>query len=272
VKDVFIFRKVAAPIRIGLTDTTVGTLSDDLKSWPQSGLLLDGFEYSRISEASMDAMSRLKWLRRSRSFGRQPYQQLAKVLRQEGDEAAARKVLIAMEDDPRRLAALPFLGRFWAEVLRRTINYGYDPLRAVFWIIPLVLLGFVLFGMGYRAGLLTPSDKEAHRGFVETGLAPAGYEQFCAIVYSLDTFVPLIDLGQRGHWILSPTPTGRPPGYSNDNLLVRVACDAMMTEVLPRDLWPSTTFMRFYRWVHIVFGWFFTTMFVAGVTGLVQRR
>lgn len=29
--------------------------------------------------------------------------------------------------------------------------------------------------------------------------------------------------------------------------------------------------LRWYFWVHILAGWFFTTMFVAGVTGLVRK-
>jgi hypothetical protein len=107
-----------------------------------------GIGYDRILEAPSDARSRLKWLRRSSRFGRQPYQQLAKVLRQQGDEAEARKVLVGMEDDSRRIAALPSYHRLlpwlWAWVLKLTINYGYDPLRALFWIAGFVLLGFVV--------------------------------------------------------------------------------------------------------------------------------
>ena len=63
-----------------------------------------------------------------------------------------------------------------------------------------VLLGFLFFGTGYRAGLLTPSDKDAYWDFVHNAATPSYYEHFCATVYSFDTFVPLIDLGQRARW------------------------------------------------------------------------
>jgi len=237
VNGALLFREVAADA-IDLTDATVGTLDDDLESWPKGGTILDGFVYSRISpRSSRNVESRLGWLQRSGRFARQPYQQLANVLRLEGNEAGAREVLIGLENDPRRLAALPWYGRLWARVLCLTINYGFVPLRAFIWVAGFVLLGSILFGMGYQAGIVTPSNREAHEYFVETGYVPEGYEPFSAAVYSFDTFVPFINLGQREQWIPRPT-----------------------------------SLLHFYRWVHILLGWFFTTMFVVGVTGLAQRR
>ena len=31
-------------------------------------------------------------------------------------------------------------------------------------------------------------------------------------------------------------------------------------------------YLRWYLWAHILLGWFFTSMFIAGVTGLVRRE
>ena len=136
--------------------------------------------------------------------------------------------------------------------LNMTIGYGYEPLRALCWIV-----GFVIFGLSYRGGLLAPSDSN------RSG-------PFCAAVYSVNTFVPLIDLGQRDHWI----PRSAPAAHRADSWagpLGRLLCDAAIVDVLPRSWMPSATFLSFFRWSYILFGWFFTTIFVAGVTGLVRR-
>jgi hypothetical protein len=93
---------------LDLDNTRVGSLIDDQKSWPAPGnLALDGFVYSEISgtNAPVDATSRLDWLSREVSFARQPYRQLASVMREPGDEEGARTVLVEME----RLAGLRIL-------------------------------------------------------------------------------------------------------------------------------------------------------------------
>jgi len=70
---------------LDLINTRVGSLSDDSNSWPpKSKLFLDGFSYSHISDPK-DATSRLNWLSRQ-DFTRQPYRQLASVMREAGDE------------------------------------------------------------------------------------------------------------------------------------------------------------------------------------------
>ena len=77
-----------------------GQIFDEEQSWPKKGNpLLDGFSYARIGAGPTSAKKRLEWLaRQPDGFIPQPYRQLAKVLREAGDDAGARKVLIAMED------------------------------------------------------------------------------------------------------------------------------------------------------------------------------
>ncbi|MDS4010860.1 MAG: hypothetical protein RKK15_05645, partial [Defluviicoccus sp.] len=84
------WRQLTAPPAgcVSLAHATVGVLADDLESWPQPGaLILNGFVYGAIAPASTtDAEKRLDWLRRQnpQHFSPQPYEQLAKVLRQMG--------------------------------------------------------------------------------------------------------------------------------------------------------------------------------------------
>jgi hypothetical protein len=85
---------------VRLVNGRVRQLSDDEASWPTPGnLQLDGFVYTAIVAGPADAATRLRWLARQppRSFRPQPYEQLAKVLRESGHEDDAIRVLIAKE-------------------------------------------------------------------------------------------------------------------------------------------------------------------------------
>jgi nucleoside-diphosphate-sugar epimerase len=68
---------------------------------------LDGLVYARISESAADAKTRLGWLSRMNRFTLQPYQQLAKVLREAGDASGSGQVLFEMEDQLRRQKVRP---------------------------------------------------------------------------------------------------------------------------------------------------------------------
>jgi hypothetical protein len=219
---------------LALAYAHVGVLLDNSDSWPLPGTLkLDGFVYGEIAPtAPTDADSRIKWLglQGTEVFRSQPYEQLAKVLRANGDDAGAKKVFIAKENSVSRLASLGIFQRAWNCVLFLTIGYGYYPWRAVWFIGGFVGLGAVLFRGGYKKGLMIPAEEGAI----------AQWLPFNSIVFSLETFLPLVELRQARHW----TPAAQ-KGLSGRML-------------------------RVYLWVHIMLGWFFASMLVAGITGLVR--
>jgi len=269
VKGAFFWRAVsnskATPDRrfsLNLSHTSVGPITDERQSWPSAGnLRLDGFEYSQIAHGPVDATSRLDWLgRQSHGFWPQPYRQLAKVLQERGDDAGARKVLIKLEDLRRRHEKpkqpelswsylWSLLRWLWRGVLKYTIAYGYRPYYALGWAVLVVVFGSWLFGRGRVAGIVAPSDKDAYEFFTENAhLAPSYYPRFSAFFYSLDAFLPIINLGQKDHWM------------PNANLGVRVFGH--------KDGW----WLRDYLWLHIILGWVLTTLFVAGISGVVSRR
>ncbi len=237
VTGAFLWRNVKADpsSSLVLTHTRVGPLADDENSWPLD-LDLDGFVYAGIANGPRNAESRLNWLlRQSRGFRwpgfwPQPYEQLAKVLREAGDDAGATTVMVAMEDSRRTDGDLSWWSWMWAWILKLTIGYGYDPFRAGWWVLGFVILGFFVFWCGKRAGVITEANADA-----------AHYRPFNGLVYSLETFLPLVDLFHAKHWL--PEDNG--------------TCFAM--------------FLRWYLRFHILAGWFFTTMFIAGVTGLVRK-
>ena len=94
---------------------------------------------------------------------------------------------------------------------------------------------------------MTPTDKEAYQIF-ETHLPKEGchgdpppyYKEFSPVVYSLDNFLPIINLGEKDHWMPNPHEGG------------------------------LGGFLRVYLWIHIALGWLLTTLFVAGLTPIVR--
>jgi hypothetical protein len=269
-----------------LTNATSDALLDDEESWPAKGnLYLDGFVYGRISEGPTRAETRLKWLALLSEFKRHPYRQLAKVLREMGDDRGARKVLYEMERRARGEAEPSWFDRTWMRIwtwivdrfatfkrwlLKWSIGYGYYPLRALVPLALLTLLGTAIFGVGYLGGSMAPTERQAYDCFEKQGWPPRHYQQFNPFVYSLENSVPLLKLGQDSAWAPDPGPREQEyPGVVNIapfKWLARVAAGYHLTWLAPPSL------MRGFRWLQIVMGWILATLLVAGVTGVVRRE
>jgi hypothetical protein len=260
VQGAFFWRNVTMAKAAGLDiiNTSVDALSDDSSSWPLDGLFeCHGFSYRRIGQISpRSATERLDWLRRQKSFAAQPYQQLASVLKDEGDDSGARQVLYEMEclrrsNDTR-------VAQFWNFALRFVIGYGYRPWRALVLFVGLVLLGSLLFSFGFYAGNMVPTDDVAYRSLRDKDLMPDHYERFHPMVYSLENSLPLFKLGQVDRW--QPDPA------------VRVFDDRAYSLTFRFLLhFVSPCFLRWYRWFQVLVGWFLATLWIAGVTGLIRR-
>ncbi len=244
--------------KLDLENLRAGSLWDDQASWPAAGnLMIDGFVYDDFSGGPGDAVTRLKWLAlEPPGYRPQPYQQLAKVLREAGREEAAADVLIEKQVERRRFGGMGALERAWNVVLEATIGYGYRPLRALWWIAAFVLLGTALFGWGYRARIITPTDENAYQKFVATGIAPPHYPPFHALVYSLENFLPVVELHQGNYW--RPNPRHGPKGTAE-----------RAGGVLDRTTIPGAL-LRWYLWIHILAGWTLTPLLFAGLAGLVR--
>jgi hypothetical protein len=221
-------------------------LGDDAVSWPAPGNLnLDGFVYESIVEGPTDAAARLRWLgRQAPGYRPQPYEELARVLTSDGDTSGATDVLIAQRRAQREFGNLGRPERMWNLLLEITIGYGYRPLRALWWILGFVLFGTALFGAGYRMRVITPSEADAYGKYAETGSAPGHYPPFNAFVYSLENFLPVVDLHQGEYW--------RPnPGQPDSRTM-------------------AASLLRWYLWLHILAGWTLTPLLFAGLSGLIR--
>jgi len=245
---------------LNLGNARTAALWDDRASWPLAGnLVLAGFVYDSFSGGPTDAVSRLEWLHlqpRSLWTQPQPYRRLARTMRDSGNDAGASEVEIAREKALARYGNLSAAERAWKFALWATIGYGYRPLRALWWILLFVAMGTIFFGLGYRARLIAPTEAEAYESFNKSGEPPVHYPPFSSFIYSLENFLPVVDLHQGAYW--RPNPRHR---VANEPRLFgrRVALGVVPGMVL-----------RWYLWVHILAGWAITPLLFAGLSGLLR--
>lgn len=278
----FFCRELAGPpvAMVDLASARVGTLADDAGSWPgqnKGGLILDGFRYDRIIGPT-DFETRRDWLLKQvprhlkEEFKPQPLEQLAKVLRETGHTEDAKRIQI---EKHRLQRAANWTNNRWRprQVLRHMFSYlfewvagfGYRPANAVFFMFGFWVVGYAVFSVADRVGVMIPADsrvtlsdawhkcreawaddKAQLRCWQDSADSDYGrgrdYPPFSPAAYAIDTFVPLVDLDQEDRWI--PAKQRGLMGW----------------------------FARLYLWLHIAFGWIVTALFAASVTGLVKRE
>ncbi|MDT0608706.1 membrane-associated oxidoreductase [Streptomyces lancefieldiae] len=106
------------------------------------------------------------------------YEQLTAAYRRIGDDDAARRVQLAKQRRQRR--TLPWYGRAWGLLQDAAVGYGFRPLRAGGWLLSLLAVGSVTYG-------LRPPPP----------LKPAESPDFDPVFYTLDLLLPVISFGQE---------------------------------------------------------------------------
>ncbi|ACI97829.1 hypothetical protein [Rhodospirillum centenum] len=256
------------------------------RKWDCDGaprIILRDFRFDSFLVADFvksDAVSRLNWLKAALGddFVPGPYENLARVLRAAGDDAGAKRVGLEKERARTRHEVKSSNGRLprsarwlWGAFLDLTIGYGYQWWRGgAFGLLFLLLVGWGVFNssgpldtggsgiikpalpvafiedLGRRIDdrPLWPGETPSHHGIGYR--LPPEYPPFSGFCYSLDTLLPLIDLGQSGAW--SPSPIA--PSFWDD-----------------KRGWAVT----FYLYFHIFAGWGLSTLIAVDLTGVIQR-
>ena len=194
--------------RVDLQGATVGALDDDWSCdrangyWPVGGLLsLDGFTYGRFGGGQQATVEqRLAWIRsqyqesaRSGSavFATQPYEQLAAVYRQAGQDDQARKVAIARRADLRKYGNLNPYRWFGNLFLDKTIKYGYQTWRAGVVLVAVFLIFLVCSFMAQQHHLMEPVGITAGLPSLPSATkCTSSYPCFYPVGYTIDTVYP----------------------------------------------------------------------------------
>ena len=248
VRGRFMWIKISSPadLILDLQYAKIHALEDDYTSWPLEGkLFLFGLVYNILEPKELfEPQTRLEWLRRQPAsyFRNQPYQQLAKVFRNNGRDDYAQQILIAKNQDRGRFTQLTFFEWLWYRVFGPVIGYGYSPFRVVWIGLIFVVIGYLFFKLGYRKGLITPipDDPYLSRANGRLQRLSSDYPTFNSLIYSLDMFIPLINLHQGNYWLPNTNKRAKLNIYENFKPSI------------------SGHFLRIYLWIHIFAGWLLT--------------
>ncbi|MET4659086.1 hypothetical protein ABID80_002801 [Streptomyces sp. PvP037] len=172
--------------RVVLSGARVVNLMDRADSWPGPGRLhMGGFVYENlVPRGPFPLALRLRWVdAASAEYNPEPYERLAAVLREGGEDEDAREVLLAKQR--RRRESLPVAAKLWGYAQDWTVAYGYRPGRAAVWMAVLWAAGSLAFARGDHPPL-------------KSGEHPV----WNPALFALDLLLPVIDLGQVGFWQL----------------------------------------------------------------------
>lgn len=244
VRGTFFWRRMTSPSvgDIDLAGGKVGRLHDDLSSWPAPNrrlLHLENFTYDSFAGPERSTSDRIAWLGRQKEFSPQPYEQAVQVLRHMGHEKEAKRVARAKQTELRRRGKLGWLARAWNMALGIATGHGYQVWRVFLASILVVVVGAFIFESSLGDRVMT-TVKDRPSDYKEGTRCPPKLPCFDALVYSLDVFLPVIDLRQESYWL--------PVGGGEH----------------------AIAYQRYY-WLHVVLGWVLTTLMVAGLTGLIKK-
>lgn len=301
VEKEFIWRNISSVIGlVDLSGAHVGILADEKESWhlDSAKFLLGGFTYDSIdSNSPREIRSRESWLRsglsKEQDFFSQPYTQLSRVLREAGDSAAARQVLVTRTQALKRSWRLQrqvepngdcrvglrsiwvdltnflhFL--FWDIIPKGVAGYGYFPIKSAIYLLALFILAVCFAQLAWDAGTFAPNSAVV---LTSHGWA-AALEHDCLPILAA---APGCDPNPAKTWSDDPArgvdwDSFNAIAYGADLVVpfLDLGQTAAWAPSKDRGCWGY--FLWFARWILATFGWGVTGVGVASVTGIMQRN
>ena len=260
-----------------LSSAKVDSIKEDEMFWEKNGfgkLYLDGLVYNHLQGSNLDALSRKKWLNAMPQFEPQPYKQLAKVLHTMGHHRDADAIMISYNTvlTKKNENKISF---FLRSIYRITAGYGYKPINIFFTMMSMWLFcGTVYFGVS-KVAVFAPSNPLIFqkKAYYECNVSDKGtpflnilhwndynttnnwtantnvdgeYTTFSPFWYSLDILLPIVDLQMDKDWGVFI-----PPG--SDSLTLNHVT-------------------RWLIWIEIIFGWIYSLVLVAILSGLAKNE
>jgi hypothetical protein len=172
--------------------------------WTEGNIVLDEFEYGAIALLAVTVKQREEWLRRAmeasaRKTGGahdgylpQPYDQLAAAYRRAGDDHSARRIQLAKYRQRNKVTGWRrWYSKLWNIVQDVVIGYGYEPRRALIWLLGLFVVWVVLFR--YVPAVRPYAIISVHQHTPRFSL-------YNSVGYTLDLLLPTSALEERQVW------------------------------------------------------------------------
>jgi hypothetical protein len=253
---------------LNLEKANIGVFSDDSCSWPSkenlqiAGIQINSFEEELQTNRTAILKNRISWLRlqNKKNYSFQPYEIVSSIFRKQGFESDAKDVLIKMENDREQFGGMNLLSIIPHWIWGKTISYGYKPERAISWFLSLIFIFWIIFHIGYKNGyfMQTQANQTLFSPSILDSRMPAWikrilkritthlpqiqipqnkkietYPKFFALIFSIETIVPLIKLGHNEFW--------KPIGWC-----------------------------RLFHWLLAFLGWILSSVLVIWLAGLVK--
>lgn len=201
--------------RVVLRHAQCQMLDDNADLWSATGGLdIEDFHYDVFRhpigmQDDRAVAERVERLRRAMDGYRPgPYDQLATMLRSSGNEEHADTVLFhkqwyRYEALARGRRVLKPGVHLWSWLQRWMVGYGYRPIRALGWLIGLLVAGSLWFGLGTDDCTTTgaPNYYMIHGPRCAIDQQDSGL-QWNPVLYTADLLVPIVDFGNKGRWYM----------------------------------------------------------------------
>jgi hypothetical protein len=235
---------------------------------------LDGLEYRHLSGEKFNYQTLKKWLNKipkEEAFKPQPYKQMAKVLRNMGHHEDANNIMIEYNDIITSKSENWFMKKL-KQIYGFTAGYGYKPMRVIFSMFLIWLFCSLFYWNASKVAVFAPTNplifqkKDYYQCNVEangTALSDifnwkkynnannwidskvdGEYTTFNPFMYSLDVILPIVDLQVEKDW-------GQYVSSDNGTL---------------------NDFTRWIMWFEILFGWIYSLILVAILSGLAKNE
>ena len=205
-------------------------------------------------------------------FKPQPYKQLAKVLRNMGHHKEANDIMIEYNDIITEKSDNKFI-KLLKRIYGTTAGYGYKPMRVIKWMTIVWLLCSLFYWNASKVAVFAPNNplvfqkKDCYQCNVNSDGTPlldffnyskynssnnwvlnenldGEYTTFNPFMYSLDVILPIVDLQVEKDW-------GQYVSSNNGTL---------------------NDFTRWIMWFEILFGWIYSLILVAILSGLAKNE
>ena len=238
-------------------------------------IYLDGLKYEHLDIKDLSFNTFKNWLDKMPEFKPQPYKQLAKVLRNMGHNEDANDIMIKYNEELRKKDFLT-CNRLFISILKwiyaKTAGYGYKPMSVIKWMSIVWLLCSLFYWNASKVAVFAPTNplvfqkKDYYECHVEengTALSDifnwkkynntnnwidskleGEYTTFNPFMYSLDVILPIVDLQVEKDW-------GQYVSSNNGTL---------------------NDFTRWIMWFEILFGWIYSLILVAILSGLAKNE